>query len=235
MTDPAGGQQIPRPPLVRLGAPAPWLRLASDERVLRTTDIRRVCATLPAPRRSRLSVPGMQQAAVLVPLFEEDGAVRVVLTKRPDTMPSHRGDIAFPGGKVHPEVDRSLLDAALREAQEEVGLEPGAVEVVAELESLSTVTTRFVISPFVGLLAGRPHLVADQREVVRVFDVALADLLADGVHREELWGAGPLARAVHFFELDSGVGGDPDGGMECIWGATARILAEFLTVLTASR
>ncbi|MGH9001725.1 MAG: hypothetical protein ACRDYV_01225, partial [Acidimicrobiia bacterium] len=87
---------------------------------------------------------------------------------------------------------------------------------------------------FVGVLAARPELVADQREVVRVFDVALADLLEDGVHREELWGAGPLARAVHFFELP-GVGDDPEGGAECIWGATARILAEFLTALTAGR
>ena len=235
MTDVAGGPQIPRPPLVRLGAPAPWLRLAPADRDLSLADVRRVCATLPAPRRPRAAVPGMRQAAVLVPLFEEEGATRVVLTKRPDTMPSHRGDIAFPGGKVHPEVDRSLLEAALREAHEEVGLPPDAVDVVAELDTLSTVTTRFVIAPFVGLLAARPELVADQREVVRVFDVALADLLADGVHREELWGAGPMARAVHFFELEPGVGGDPQGGAECIWGATARILAEFLTVLTASR
>ena len=235
MTDPAGGPQIPRPPLVRLGAPAPWLRLAPEERVLSLVDVRRVCATLPAPRRARVAVPGMRQAAVLVPLFEEDGVTRVVLTKRPDTMPSHRGDVAFPGGKVHPEVDRSLRDAALREAHEEVGLPPEAVEVVAELDSLSTVTTRFVISPFVGLLAARPELIADQREVVRVFDVALADLMADGVHREELWGPGPMARAVHFFELDPGAGGDPQEGPECIWGATARILAEFLTVLTSSR
>lgn len=235
MTDVAGGPQIPRPPLVRLGAPAPWLRLAAAERVPTLAEIRRVCANLPAPRRPRVAVPGMRQAAVLVPLFEEGGVTRVVLTKRPDTMPSHRGDIAFPGGKVHPEVDRSLLDAALREAHEEVGLPPGAVEVVAELDTLSTVTTRFVIAPFVGLLAARPDLVADQREVVRVFDVALAELVADGVHREELWGPGPLARAVHFFELDPGVGGDPHGTAECIWGATARILAEFLTVLTASR
>ena len=235
MTDPAGGPQIPRPPLVRLGAPAPWLRLAPADRVLGLADVRRVCATLPAPRRPRMAVPGMRQAAVLVPLFEEEGAVRVVLTKRPDTMPSHRGDVAFPGGKVHPEVDRSLLEAALREAHEEVGLPPDAVEVVAQLDTLSTVTTRFVISPFVGLLAARPELVADQREVVRVFDVALADLLADGVHREELWGPGPMARAVHFFELEPGPGDDPEGTPECIWGATARILAEFLTVLTAGR
>ncbi len=230
MTDPGEGPQIPRPPLVRLGAPAPWLRLPAAGRNLRLDDIRRVCATLPAPRRPLAAVPGMHQASVLVPLFEEAGVVRVVLTKRPDTMPSHRGDVAFPGGKVHPEVDRTLLDAALREAWEEIGLGPEVVEVVAELDAISTVTTRFVISPFVGVLAGRPALVPDQREVVRVFDVALGDLMADGVHREELWGASPMARAVHFFDVP-GSGNEPS---ETIWGATARILAEFLTVLTAS-
>ena len=66
----------------------------------------------------------VQAAAVLVPLFEAGGETRVVLTRRPDTMPSHRGDVAFPGGKVHPEIDATLRDAALREAEEEIGLPP---------------------------------------------------------------------------------------------------------------
>jgi 8-oxo-dGTP pyrophosphatase MutT (NUDIX family) len=168
----------------------------------------------------------MRAAAVLVPLFEEEGEARVILTKRPDTMPSHRGDIAFPGGTVHAD-DRSPMEAALREAEEEIGLRPSDVEVVAELDTLSTVTTRFLIAPFVGLVASRPTLVPDPGEVVSVFDVALSELLADGIHREEHWGPGPLAgsrtRAVHFFELEG----------ETVWGATARILAGFLALLTA--
>ncbi len=219
--------------MVRLGAPSPWLRLPPEDRRFSLADVRRACSVLPAPRRLPATVPGMQAAAVLMALFEESGEVRVILTKRPDTMPSHRGDIAFPGGKVHPEVDRSLLDAALREAEEEVGLRREAVEVVAELDTLSTVTTRFVIAPFVGLLGRRPLLTPQADEVVRVFDVPLSELLADGVHREEHWGPGPMSRPVHFFELP-GDPGNSDVYDDVIWGATARILAGFLATLTGS-
>ncbi len=68
---------------------------------------------------------------MLVPIFEADREARLILTKRPDTMPSHQGEIAFPGGKLEAERDEGLRDAALREAQEEVGLDPAAVDVVA--------------------------------------------------------------------------------------------------------
>jgi 8-oxo-dGTP pyrophosphatase MutT (NUDIX family) len=224
MSSRGGEQHIPRPSTVRLGGPAPWLRLPPAQRVLTIAEVRRRCAFLPPPRRPPATVPGMQAAAVLVPLFEEGGEARVILTKRPDTMPSHRGDIAFPGGGRHPDVDATLLDAALREAEEEVGLPREAVEVVAELDTLSTVTTRFLIAPFVGLLEGRPAVVPCSREVERVFDVALSELLAEGVHREEYWGVGVLTREVHFFELED----------ETVWGATARILACFLALITAA-
>ena len=73
---------------------------------------------------------------MLLALFEEDGEARVILTKRPETMPSHRGEIAFPGGKREPRVDADLRATALREAREEIGLEPGAVEIVAELDGI---------------------------------------------------------------------------------------------------
>jgi len=219
-----GEQHIPRPPSVRLGSPAPWLRLPVEARRLTLAEVRRRCEFLPDPRRPLATVPGMRAAAVLVPLFEEGGEVRVILTKRPDTMPSHRGDIAFPGGIRQAESDGTLLDAALREAEEEIGLPREAVEVVAELDTLSTVTTRFLIAPFVGLLEGRPALVACSREVERIFDVPLSELLADGVHREEHWGVGTITRDVHFFELKD----------ETVWGATARILACFLELLVAA-
>ncbi len=170
-------------------------------------------------------------------LFEEalpDGQereTRVILTKRPETMPSHQGEIAFPGGKLDEAVDSSLRDTAVREAQEEVGLDPASVEVVAELDSLVTVMGRFVLTPFVGLLAERPVLVPDPTEVASVFDVALSELLDDSTFREERWdfpaGVGVTPgrdRPIHFFELAD----------ETVWGATAHILASFLEHLVKS-
>jgi 8-oxo-dGTP pyrophosphatase MutT (NUDIX family) len=164
--------------------------------------------------------PGGRPAAVLLPLFEEDGEVRLVLTRRPETMPSHRGEIAFPGGKVEPTVDLDARDAALREAEEEIGLRRELVEVVAALPTLGTVVGQFNITPFVGITDGRPIVTADSREVDRVFDVALAELLGDDVYHEERWswGLDGSERAMQFYELAD----------ETIWGATARILTGFL-------
>ncbi len=193
--------------------------------------MRRTCERLGPPRRVP-PPPGARPAAVLVPIFEDGGEARLILTKRPEHMPSHRGEIAFPGGKLEAERDASLRDAALREAHEEIGLDPAAVEVVAELDSMTTVASRFVLTPFVGLVASRPALVPHPTEVVRAFDVPIAELLDDGVYREERWdvpadlGITPgRDRPIHFFELEG----------ETVWGATARILAGFLAALTAER
>jgi 8-oxo-dGTP pyrophosphatase MutT (NUDIX family) len=159
---------------------------------------------------------------VLLPLFEEDGATRLVLTRRPDTMADHSGQVVFPGGKIDPRTDRSARDAALREAHEEIGLTPDAVEVLAELPPVTTAVSSFAVVPFVGVTEGRPRLVPHPREVARVFDVALSELLADGVYHEERWDG--RARTMLFFELAD----------ETIWGATARILAGFLAYLTGT-
>jgi 8-oxo-dGTP pyrophosphatase MutT (NUDIX family) len=172
-----------------------------------------------------MMAPDSRAAAVLVPLFEEAGEARVILTKRPDHMPSHRGEIAFPGGKVQPDVDVTVRDAALREAEEEIGLPRGAVEIVAELDGLSTLASRFTITPFVGFLVGRPALTPDPHEVVRALDVPLSELLDPDAYREERWDLGVPDRAVFFFDLPG----------ETVWGATARILPAVLTHLTAAR
>jgi 8-oxo-dGTP pyrophosphatase MutT (NUDIX family) len=171
---------------------------------------------------------------VLVALFPggvgEDSEARLILTKRPDTMPSHQGEIAFPGGKKE-DGDADLRAAALREAHEEIALDPGLVDVVGELDSLTTVAGRFVLTPFVGLLPQRPELAPDPTEVVRVFDVPLSELLDDDVFREERWdipegyGVTPgVDRSIHFFEVAD----------ETVWGATARILVAFLAHLTGT-
>jgi 8-oxo-dGTP pyrophosphatase MutT (NUDIX family) len=207
--------------------PAPWSGLPASERRLTLDGVRARCATFPPARDETVRVSGRRNAAVLIPLFEADGEVRVVLTKRPETMPSHQGEIAFPGGTIDPAVDASPFDAALREAHEEVGLDPTRVQVVAVLDRLDTVGSGFLINPFVGLITEPPELRSDPREVVRVFDVALSELLDDATYREEHWtfpasDAGPLRELdVVFFELDG----------ETVWGATARILRNVLSGL----
>jgi 8-oxo-dGTP pyrophosphatase MutT (NUDIX family) len=221
-----GGQQrIPRPPSYRPGRPAPWGHLEPPARHFGLDEVRKRLMALPPASGPVPLVPGSRAAAVLVPVFEEGGEARLILTKRPETMPSHQGEIAFPGGKHEPGVDTDLRATALREAREEIGLDPDDVDVVARLEGIATVASRFVITPFVGFLRGRPLLSPDPREVAEVFDVPLSELMADGVYREERWDSWKSDLDVHFYELTG----------ETVWGATARILTGFLAHLVTPR
>jgi 8-oxo-dGTP pyrophosphatase MutT (NUDIX family) len=224
MTPARGGQQhIPRPPHVGAGDLPPWAALADSERAIDVDRIRRAVASAPPGRPLAPTVPGAQAAAVLVPVFEEDGLARLILTRRSTNLPSHQGEIAFPGGKVH---DGEASEAgALREAHEEVGIPPEEVDVVGPLEEMATVAGRFVLAPFVGVLPGRPALVPNPAEVARAFDVALAELLEPDVYHQERWELpGMGERPMHFFYVAG----------ETVWGATARILHDLLTLVTGS-
>ena len=160
---------------------------------------------------------------MLVPVFEEDGLARLVLTLRSTDLPSHQGQVAFPGGKVHE--DETSEAGALREAWEEVGIEPDDVDVVGPLEELATVASQFVLAPFVGILPARPTLVVNPGEVARVFDVSVAELMEPGVYHEERWDLpGMDDRPMHFFDIAD----------ETVWGATARILYDLLVLATGS-
>ena len=168
---------------------------------------------------------GLRDSAVLVAAFEEDGEARVVLTRRAGTLRRHRGEVAFPGGRLEP--GEAPLAAALREADEEVGLRPSLVDPVGWLRPIVTFASGSIIRPFVGTLGARPVLLAQPGEVDRCFDVALADLLADGVFHEERWRRpSPRSRSadgtfpIYFFEVAD----------ETVWGATARILTELCTL-----
>ena len=141
-----------------------------------------------------------------------------MFTRRPETMPNHRGEVAFPGGKIDPRVDDTPRDAALREAEEEIGLPRDTVDVIGELDTMHTVSGPFLIAPFVGVIAAPPTLLPDPWEVERVFDVSLSTLLRDDLYSQERWNIFGGERTMHFFEVDD----------ETIWGATARILAGFL-------
>ena len=221
-----GRQRIPRPDTAVPGERAPWLR--PDAPPVAVT-VERVRQAMRAARNDHhlepatpAELPGAgREAAVLVPLFEDDGEVRVVLTRRSASLRSHTGEVSFPGGRLEP--GEEAVAGALREAGEEIGINPETVEILGQLAPLSTMSSRAAITPFVGLLPGRPALTPSPAEVELAFDVALADLAAEGVHREERWSApGMPERPIHFFEL-------PD---DIVWGATARILHELLTLVT---
>jgi 8-oxo-dGTP pyrophosphatase MutT (NUDIX family) len=146
----------------------------------------------------------------------------VVLTRRAQTLRTHKGEVSFPGGRADP--GESHLEAALREAQEEVFLDPEVVEPLGELDHLTTVTRRAYIVPVVGLIQGEPELGRNPAEVEAVLHVPLAELMAPGVFREERWGEGEMSRPVYFFDL---VG-------DTVWGATAALLRQLLARLTGT-
>ena len=164
--------------------------------------------------------PPAAVAATLLAAFEEAGDVRLILIRRAQALPTHPGEIALPGGRVNP--GEGMVEAALREAHEEVGLPPDSVQVVAWLDPVVGRTSGSVALPVVGLLGQRPQLVPDPAEVAAVFDVGVSELLADGVYREERWDVPVPDRAVHFFELPEAT----------VWGMTARVLHQFLGLLT---
>jgi 8-oxo-dGTP pyrophosphatase MutT (NUDIX family) len=220
-----GAQRIPRPSAFRPGGPAPWAGLGPAARRFTLAEVRARLADLPPAVDKGPNVDGSRPAAVLVPLYEAGGEARLILIKRPEWMPSHRGEIAFPGGKFEAGLDADLRATALREAHEEIGLAPGGVEIVSRLDGIGTVATRFTIAPFVGFLDGRPDLQPSPREVARVLDVPLSELLDPDVYREERWDTHTFDFDVHFFDLEE----------ETVWGATARILTSFLVDLVGER
>lgn len=217
---PRGGPQfIPRPAESLPGRPAPWAALAEGSLSFDLDHVRRI---LPPGRRGRPSPvedEGAAPSAVLVALFEAGDGPHVLLTRRSWGLRTHRGEVAFPGGRV--EAGETAAEAALREAWEEVGLAPGAVEVLGELDHLTTVTRRAYIVPVVGLLDGTPDLEANPEEVDEVLLVPVAELLLAEVYREERWGPPAMNRPIYFFEL---VG-------DTVWGATAAMLRQLLARL----
>jgi 8-oxo-dGTP pyrophosphatase MutT (NUDIX family) len=165
----------------------------------------------------------VRASAVLCAVWDEDGLAHVALTRRARHLRTHRGEMSFPGGGEEPE-DEDLWSTALREAWEETGIAPELVERIGELDHLATVTSRSFIVPYVGVLPGRPDFRPDPREVELIRCVPLAELLAEGVHREETWSIPPMERAIHFFELEG----------DTVWGATGAMLWDLLVTVTTA-
>ncbi len=223
---PRGGAQIiPRPDRWAPGLPAPWSGRPTPRRFELGAVVTAVAGLGGLERRGGGDLPPFpdaQPSAVLVALHDGRLGAEVILTRRSWALRNHRGEISFPGGRLDP--GETPETGALREAHEEVRLDPELVELIGRLPSLSTVVSRSHIVPVVGRLEARPRLEPAADEVERILHVPLAELAQPGVFREERWGTAPLERAVYFFELED----------ETIWGATARILVDLLQVVLAA-
>jgi 8-oxo-dGTP pyrophosphatase MutT (NUDIX family) len=226
-----GPQLIPRPDAIGAGGPPPWAHLEGDDRVVTAERLRRAFAGRVGAPSFVEQTATVRASAVLAPFYDLDGELYTVLTRRSWDLRSHTGEVSFPGGAQDP--GESLVDAALREAFEEIGLDRGGVEVLGELDHLMTVTSRSFIVPFVALLADVPVLEPNPSEVDAVLHVPVRELLLDEVYREERWKFTtappwvppdlvatdePTERSIFFFEL---VG-------DTVWGATAAMLRHLL-------
>ena len=223
------------------GRPAPWLSRNSEGWSSLTTEeisrrLRDHSVTDPShlpevndelAHYQHVEGAKVRQSAVLLCLFDSQEGVQIVLTRRAAHLKNHRHEVAFPGGRC--EVDETPTQTAVREAYEEVGLAPDALTVVGYLTPIVTMASNSSIYPVVAIHTGTPEFVIDPNEVDRVFTVPLADLLHVEAFAEERWwrasrrpttddGSFP----IFFFKVPG----------DLVWGATARILMEFLEVIS---
>ena len=168
-----------------------------------------------------LDVHGRIDAAVLVPLFVSEGALHAVFTRRRDDLRRHAGEISFPGGRQDDD-ETDLRLTALREAEEEIGLPPDAVELIGALQPTPTIATNYAVYPFVGLIEPGHAWTPSATEVAAILELSLDDL-RNGYERQRM-----LRRGIPF-RTDVYVVGD-----NLIWGATARMLTDLLERLDAS-
>jgi len=158
---------------------------------------------------------GNTEAAVLMPIRNWPADPHLTFTERRADLRKHAGEISFPGGTAE-EQDRDLEQTALRESDEEIALRPGQVEVVGALPPVGTFATSFRIQPIVGLVAADARMVANPEEVAAILEFGLNELIDSYAMRRLVHRGVPIRTPT--FEI----------GRHLIWGATARILTDFL-------
>ncbi len=165
-----------------------------------------------------LPVHGRTEAAVLAPLYLRDGELHAIFTRRRDDLRSHPGEISFPGGRR--DDGEELSRTALREAEEEIGLDPGGVELIGALAPVATFVTNFAVYPFVGLIDPGASWTPSATEVDEILELRLADVAASRT-RTRLRHRG-IAIRTDVYDV---------GEQRVIWGATARIVGDLLSRL----
>lgn len=158
---------------------------------------------------------------VLILLYEEDGVIKFPLTKRPDYLGTHGGQISLPGGKAEP--DEDIISTALREAEEEIGVARSSINVIGQLSEFFVIPSNFMVTPVIGYLDERPLFNPDPKEVVRVIEGTIDQLIRlDAVQTKEIMAAKIYPMMAPHFEIEG----------EVVWGATAMILNELRVLIS---
>lgn len=218
---PVSGTDAHLPPVAAERLRAGWLREALPGAAVWTPewpgDGTRFSDRAPAP------------ASVLVPLVDRPHGLQVLLTRRTAHLRDHAGQISFPGGRAESQ-DADAAATALREAREEVGLDPAAVEIIGHLPAYTTVTS-FVVTPVVALVLPPVQLALDSFEVAEAFEVPLQFLMTPAHHRRHVWETAGVRR--QFLSMPwHGPGADGVSREYFIWGATAAMLRNLYAYLS---
>ena len=172
----------------------------------------------------RINDSKMKAAAVLVPVFFKAGAYHLLFIQRTERVNYHKGQISFPGG-AYEKADVLLLNTALREAQEEIGLDPADVQVLGELNDTITATSNYLISPFVGVIPHPYPFKPDKWETEDLIEVPISLLLDKNCFSEGVTIQNGREVNTCFYKY----------GDRSIWGATARILKQFLEIYSGTQ
>lgn len=164
-----------------------------------------------------------QPAGVLVPIFCREGEYYLLFTKRTEQVKEHKGQISFPGGGYQAE-DGTLLNTALRESAEEIGLAPDRVRILGVLDDLPTQTSTYIISPFVGVIPWPYQFTANPDEIEEIIELPIAALLDKACQRQQTESIDGQETTNPSYHVQGRI----------IWGATARILQQFLTIFVNS-
>ena len=178
--------------------------------------IRRILSAHP---KKTITDPSLTPAAVMLLIYQKNGEHCVLLNRRTDLVEHHKGEISFPGGRWDKN-DSTLLDTALRETEEEMGLRPEDIELLGDLDDTPT-SSKFLISTYVGTIEYPYHFKPNDGEVAEVLEVPLSALMDPDNVREELW--------IVDQQLVNSPAYAYDGHL--IFGATARVLSRFLELL----
>ena len=170
----------------------------------------------------QLNLPGLElrDSAVLAPFILRGAEPRLLFTLRPAHLRRHAGQVSFPGGARDPD-DSTPLHTALREVREELGIAPESVEILGMLDEMVT-TSEFRVVPYVGLLDPSAELHPDAGEIAELLEIPVSDLLVPGLRRTEKRFYRGAEHDVYFYDV----------GRHTIWGATARILSNLLSVIS---